>query len=71
MTPLRFRQFGLVFAVLGSLLIVWGSGVILMANRSYEGATQGHHRTEKLTHLLGGGLLALGFLFQLIGVLSS
>jgi hypothetical protein len=71
MTPLRFRQLGLVFAVLGALFFVWGSGLILLASRSYEGATQSHHRTEKITHLIGGLLLGLGFLFQLIGVLAS
>lgn len=71
MTPLRFRQVGLVFAVLGALFFVWGSGLILMASRSYEGPTQSHHRTEKITHLIGGCLLGLGFLFQLIGVLAS
>ena len=71
MTPLRFRQIGLVFAVLGALFFVWGSGLILMATRSYEGPSQGHHRTEKVTHLIGGLLLGLGFLFQLIGVLGS
>jgi hypothetical protein len=71
MTPLRFRQVGLVFAVLGALFFVWGSGLILLASRSYEGASQSHHRMEKITHLIGGLLLGLGFLFQLIGVIGS
>ncbi|MFN2589606.1 MAG: hypothetical protein ABR518_02415 [Actinomycetota bacterium] len=71
MTPLRMRQIGLVLAVLGSLFFVWGSAVILMASRSYEGATQGHHRTEKVMHLIGGCLLGVGFLLQWIGVLAS
>jgi hypothetical protein len=66
MTPLRLRQIGLVVAGLGSLFFIWGSGLILMATRSYEGATQGQHRTEKITHLIGGLLLAVGFGLQLI-----
>jgi hypothetical protein len=71
MSPLRYRQIGLVLAALGALFFIWGSGLILMAGRSYEGATQGQHRTEKLTHLIGGCLLAAGFLLQLIGVLTA
>ncbi len=58
-------------AGLGALFFIWGAGVILMASRSYEGATQSNHRTEKLTYLVGGCLLAAGFLCQFIGVLSS
>jgi hypothetical protein len=66
MSPLRLRQIGLVVAGLGSLFFIWGSGLILMATRSYEGATQGQHRTEKITHLIGGVLMAIGFFLQLI-----
>ncbi len=66
MTPLRLRQIGLVIAGLGSLFFIWGSALILMGTRSYEGATQSQHRTEKITHLIGGLLLALGFALQLI-----
>ena len=66
MTPLRLRQIGLVVAGLGSLFFIWGSGLILMATRSYEGATQAQHRMEKITHLIGGLLMAVGFALQLI-----
>jgi hypothetical protein len=66
MSPLRLRQIGLVVAGLGSLFFIWGSGLILMGTRSYEGATQGQHRTEKIAHLIGGVLMALGFALQLI-----
>jgi hypothetical protein len=71
MSPLRYRQIGLVIAGLGALFFIWGSGLILLASRSYEGATQAQHRTEKVTHLIGGCLLALGFLLQLIGALTA
>jgi Na+/alanine symporter len=66
MTPLRLRQIGLVVAGLGCLFFIWGSGLILMASRSYEGASASQHRTEKVTHLIGGVLLAVGFALQLI-----
>jgi len=71
MSPLRLRQLGLLLAGLGAAFFIWGSAVILMANRSYGGATQSHHRTEKLTHLVGGALLAAGFFLQFLGVLTS
>jgi hypothetical protein len=66
MTPLRLRQIGLVIAGLGSLFFIWGSGLILLASRSYEGASQSKHRTEKITHLIGGLLLSVGFALQFI-----
>jgi Na+/alanine symporter len=66
MTPLRLRQIGLVVAGLGCLFFIWGSALILMASRSYEGASASKHRTEKVTHLIGGALLAAGFALQLI-----
>lgn len=71
MTPLRYRQIGLVIAGLGSLFFIWGSGLVLLASRSYEGATQAQHRREKVAHLIGGCLLALGFLLQFIGSLLT
>ncbi len=66
MTPLRIRQIGLVIAGLASLFFIWGSGLILLASRSYEGASQSQHRMEKITHLIGGLLLSVGFTLQLI-----
>jgi hypothetical protein len=56
---------GLALAIAGALVYVWGAAVMIIANRSYRGPSEGQHRNEKTTHLVGAVLLTIGFAFQL------
>jgi len=63
-------QLGLVVAGLGALAFVWGAAVIVAANRSYHGPTDAQHRNEKVAHLIGSILLAVGFTIQLVALVA-
>ncbi len=63
-------EFGLAVAGLGALLFVWGATVMVLANRSYHGPSEAQHRHEKVAHLIGGLLLAVGFALQLGSLLT-
>jgi hypothetical protein len=63
-------EFGLAVAGLGALLFVWGATVMVRANRSYHGPSEAQHRHEKVAHLIGGLLLAVGFGLQLGSLLT-
>ena len=55
---------GLMFAILGAIVFTWGAAVMVRANRSYHGPSEGQHRSEKVAHLAGGSLLLIGFALQ-------
>jgi hypothetical protein len=61
---------GLVLTVAGALVFVWGATVMILANRSYEGASEAQHRREKAAHLIGAVLLTVGFAFQLAATIG-
>lgn len=56
---------GLVLTIAGAVVFAWTSAVMVMANRSYHGPSEGQHRTEKTAHLVGAVLLVVGFALQL------
>jgi uncharacterized iron-regulated membrane protein len=56
--------------VLGALVLAWGSGLMVWAQRSYQGPTEKHHRREKAAHLIGALLVAAGFAGLLAASLS-
>ena len=56
---------GLLAAIGGALVFVWGSGQMVLANRSYHGPSESQHRNEKRANLAGAVLLVLGFGLQL------
>jgi hypothetical protein len=60
---------GLAIAVLGALVFVWGAAVMILANRSYHGPSEGQHRGEKVAHLSGAVLLVVGFGLQLVSAI--
>lgn len=64
----RLTQIGLAVATLGALVAAWGSLVMVMANRTYGGPTDTQHRREKVAHLVGALLLAVGLAVQLVAV---
>jgi hypothetical protein len=51
-------------------LFAWGAGVMILANRSYHGPSEGQHRGEKVAHLSGAMLLAVGFGLQLVSAIA-
>jgi hypothetical protein len=61
---------GLAVAVLGALVFAWGAGVMILANRSYHGPSEGQHRGEKVAHLSGAMLLVVGFGLQLVSAIA-
>jgi len=63
-------QVGLVVAGLGALSFVWGAAIMVAANRSYHGPTDSQHRNEKMAHLIGSILLAVGFVIQLVALVA-
>jgi len=56
---------GLLAAILGALVFVWGAAQMVLANRSYHGPSEGQHRNEKRANLAGAMLLVVGFALQL------
>src|SRR5438874_12191212 len=64
-------QFGLALAGLGALVFVWGAGTMVVANRSYHGASDVQHRMEKVAHLIGPVLVTLGFGLPAVGLLHG
>lgn len=64
LTSHAMTQLGLAVAGLGALVFVWGAAVMVVANRSYHGPSEAHHRNEKVAYLLGGILLMVGFALQ-------
>ena len=70
MTNHQVNVLGLVLTVAGALVFVWTSAVMVMANRSYHGPSEGQHRTEKSAHLVGALLLVIGFALQLAASLA-
>jgi hypothetical protein len=61
--------FGLLLAIVGGMVYVWGAAVMIIANRSYHGPSEGQHRHEKTAHLIGAMLLTAGFALQLVAIL--
>jgi uncharacterized iron-regulated membrane protein len=45
----------------GALVMAWGSGLMVWAQRSYQGPSESHHRKEKVAHFLGALLIAAAF----------
>jgi hypothetical protein len=66
MSAHRLTQIGFVLALLGGVAIAYGGAMMAYSNRNYGGPTGVQHRREKMAYALGGLLLALGFLLELI-----
>jgi hypothetical protein len=66
----RLTQIGLVISIFGALVAAWGSLVMVLANRTYGGPSDAQHRREKMAHLAGALLLAVGFAVQLAAVVT-
>jgi len=65
----RVGQIGLLLAAVGAVVFAVGAGLMVLANRSYEGPTEAQHRNEKVIHLIGALLLGAGFGLQLVASL--
>ena len=49
---------------LGALVLAWGGAMMILALRSYQGPTEAHVRREKWVQLIGGVLVAAGFVIM-------
>ena len=70
MTNHQMTVLGLALTAAGAIVFVWSSAVMVLANRTYHGPSEGQHRTEKMAHLVGALLLAAGFGIQLVAALT-
>ena len=70
MSNRQITEAGFALGFLGAFIIAWAALLIVLANRSYAGATEAQHRREKLSNLLGAVLIAAGFAAELIAVLT-
>jgi hypothetical protein len=61
MTTKAIEEIGLAIGILGALIVAWGSLIIVVATRSYQGPSEGDHRKEKWAHLIGSLLIGVGF----------
>jgi hypothetical protein len=61
MSVKAIEEIGLIAGILGALILAGGSLIMVLASRRYTGPTEADHRREKLSHLLGGFLIAAGF----------
>ena len=70
MSVKQIEELGLAIGILGALIIAWGSLMMIVAFRSYNGPSDADHRREKWSHLLGALLIGVGFagsLYRLLG----
>ena len=70
MSVKQIEELGLGLGILGALVIAWGSLMMLLAFRSYNGPSDADHRREKWSHLVGALLIGVGFagsLWRLLG----
>jgi hypothetical protein len=70
MTAHRLTQLGYLLALVGGLAIAYGGGMMALANRNYGGPSDVQHRREKVAYALGGALIALGFVLELIATVT-
>jgi hypothetical protein len=57
----QIQQIAMGVGAFGALVVAWGSGLMVWAQRSYQGPSESHHRKEKVAHLLGALLISAGF----------
>jgi hypothetical protein len=69
-TPAQLTKLGLGIGVLGALVIAFGALIMIMAMRSYGGASDQHHRREKWANLVGSLLVAVAFGLALAAALQ-
>jgi hypothetical protein len=69
-TPAQLTKVGLGIGVLGALVIALGALIMIIAMRSYGGATDRHHRREKWSYLVGSLLIAAAFGLMLAAALQ-
>ena len=69
MSTKTITEAGFALGILGALVIAWAALVIVLANRSYAGATEAQHRREKWSNLFGSLLIAAGFAAELVALL--
>jgi hypothetical protein len=62
----ELTKLGLLSVGLGAIAITVGALGMVLGNRSYQGASDAAHRREKFAYLVGGLLIGLGALIQLI-----
>jgi uncharacterized membrane protein HdeD (DUF308 family) len=70
MNTTQLEELGLLIGAVGGLVIAIGAAMMVIAIRSYAGATEVHHRREKWLQLLGAILISAGFVVGLVSVLS-
>jgi len=70
MSGKQIEELGLALGILGAVVLAWGSLMMLRASRSYNGPSDGDHRREKWSHVVGALLIGVGFagsLWRLLG----
>ena len=70
MTPAQLTKLGLGIGVLGALIIAIGALIMIIAMRSYGGASDQDHRREKWANLVGSILVAAAFGLALAAALQ-
>jgi hypothetical protein len=66
----QLTRVGLALGALAGMSLVYAAGVMVLANRSYHGPSEVHHRREKWGYLLAGVLLVACFVVSLIGTFT-
>jgi hypothetical protein len=69
-TPAQLTKLGLGIGVLGALVLAVGALAMILAMRSYGGASDRDHLREKWSYLVGSVLLAAAFGLTLAAALQ-
>jgi hypothetical protein len=69
-TPAQLTKLGLGIGVLAGVAFGIGALIMIVAMRSYGGATDRHHRREKWAYLAGSILLVAAFAVTLAAALQ-